>query len=695
MFSCDETYLLGVGHFSKVFRGTWQGQPAAVKKINLSAHYDSLEALRREGQIQVKLAHPNIVQLFMSKQQANVLYYVLELMEAADLCEMVYTYKIPLGPLACLRIAQDMVAGLDYLHAQGFLHRDIKPENILFNHRMEAKIADFGYAVEVSHVDTSELVGTKCYLAPEIALAAQMEGRKHYPYHPLTDIYALGLTLLFLVCRDNPYGKSVGEISFADIAAPRLYPIPKETPKILADVIAGCLRIYPECRLNAQGIIQLFAALLPEEQAKISHVNTLNYPMLYFASKNGRLDILEELMASDVLLPVMNDACNAERYAPLHLAAKGGHKDFCQHLLEKGADINLDGPGGDSALTLAAEKGYAEICTLLLEKGADIRKKNRHGIRAEYLWSVKARQNNPFTKLREDLVHLVQDDETLSSDRQKTLSELIYVHNPHLLAWPIQSEGDLENFINMAIMVNNKRELRNLMNHPQWPALSQTRTRRGFTILHFMAGSDRRTLEVDYEKINVNDSQNVQGWSPLHLAARAGHAAFCLRLLANGARLNLQDNEGYTALAWAAKNGHAEVCQLLLSAGADVTLKNKQGKTADALWSVGSQEENFFIPFCRGRALVQKKEKIQDLLNTKISKASMWTSGLSFFSYTGAISDLSQTIHQVEFAQGANRFQTEDELLIQVIDTWAKSARKDKVNFKEKLSQEVKVFMKR
>lgn len=43
-----------------------------------------------------------------------------------------------------------MIAGLEYLHSQGYAHRDMKPENVLFDEDFNLKLADFGFSTQLA-----------------------------------------------------------------------------------------------------------------------------------------------------------------------------------------------------------------------------------------------------------------------------------------------------------------------------------------------------------------------------------------------------------------------------------------------------------------------------------------------------------------------------------------------------------------
>ena len=134
------------------------------------------------------------------------------------------------------KIIQESLLGLEQAHNNNILHRDVKPGNIMFGDNGEAKLSDFGLAINY-HSDPSDILGYRPHQPLEV-----IEGN---PMNKLSDIYATGITLYRLLNNTNklPFNfKNKDEWLKAvkkDLFPPRIYleHIPEKVIKILNKAI--------------------------------------------------------------------------------------------------------------------------------------------------------------------------------------------------------------------------------------------------------------------------------------------------------------------------------------------------------------------------------------------------------------------------------------------------------------------------
>ena len=95
-----------------------------------------------------------------------------------------------------------------------------------------------------------------------------------------------------------------------------------------------------------------------------------------------------------------------------------------------------------------------------------------------------------------------------------------------------------------------------------------------------MLAAINNKLALAERLINLGADVNKAGWSPLHYAASKGHIAMMRLLIENHAYLDAESPNGTTPLMMAAHYGSPMATKLLLEEGADPRLKNKLGLTA-------------------------------------------------------------------------------------------------------------------
>lgn len=220
----------------------------ALKMIQRSAlEADALARLRNEAEIEARLQHPNIVQIFEAGEQDGRPYLALELVEGGSLRDRLAGRPQP--PKEAARLVEILARAVHHAHAYGIIHRDLKPGNVLLTPEGTPKVVDFGLAKNLSLTDSptrsGDILGTPGYMAPE-----QVTGRPEAVSH-LADVYALGVILYEMLTGRPPFqAANVIDILMlvrtVDPVAPgRLQP---GLPRDLETICMKCLEKEPRKR---------------------------------------------------------------------------------------------------------------------------------------------------------------------------------------------------------------------------------------------------------------------------------------------------------------------------------------------------------------------------------------------------------------------------------------------------------------
>jgi hypothetical protein len=190
---------IGAGGMGVVYRAMDVDlqREVALKRLRseFAASPAVLERFRREAQLQGKLNHPNITQLYSLVHTSDAFCIAMEFVDGVGLHRL-----MPMAWQDAAPVLLQVLDGIGYAHRQGVLHRDIKPENILIDRHGTAKVMDFGiaHAVGAQRLTREKaLVGTIEYIAPERIQGGHVDQR--------SDIYSIGLLLFELMTGRLPH----------------------------------------------------------------------------------------------------------------------------------------------------------------------------------------------------------------------------------------------------------------------------------------------------------------------------------------------------------------------------------------------------------------------------------------------------------------------------------------------------------
>ena len=175
------------------------------------------------------ITHPNIIKCIDFYEYEYQIFFVYEFIASGDLRKI--SKELKLFPQyytisTVLKLSMQMIEGTKELHKYGIIHRDIKTTNMVIDvesstdkkifmssgfdtdlsniNRATLKIIDFGLSRILGKYELSnDPYGSLCFKAPELI--------EHLPYDFKVDIWAIGITIFYLVYKELPYEKGSKE----------------------------------------------------------------------------------------------------------------------------------------------------------------------------------------------------------------------------------------------------------------------------------------------------------------------------------------------------------------------------------------------------------------------------------------------------------------------------------------------------
>lgn len=248
-----------------------------------------------------------------------------------------------------------------------------------------------------------------------------------------------------------------------------------------------------------------------------------------------------------------------------------GDEEVVRLLLDHGADPNLIGGSGRTALINASAGGNTAIMDLLISHGANPNLPQKDGSTA-LIWAIRYKQQEALRML---LAHGASCKVTTTGPLGRdALGWAASNGNVEILKLVLGCDGtgNLSAALAPAVAMNPDPEvIRTLIN-----AGADVKESAGGLLATTVRRGNLDIVRLLLSK-GLNPNEEIGGQTALMSAVLGGNSDIVSALIAAGAHLNAQDQQGQTALFKAVAWGKPNVLKQLLDAGADANLGDMSG----------------------------------------------------------------------------------------------------------------------
>ena len=183
--------LIGFGGSARVYKGTDPelDKIIAIKTLHTDQANDriAIGRLQKEARAMGRIKHENVVEVYRISIDPIPLI-AMEYVDGESLDQLI-TRDGMLSIDRFVRIAKQILQGVQAAHDLGWVHRDLKPANILLTHATDTivKITDFGLVRrnnDARLTRSDSVVGTPLYMSPEQIRDETLDAR--------SDLFSLG-----------------------------------------------------------------------------------------------------------------------------------------------------------------------------------------------------------------------------------------------------------------------------------------------------------------------------------------------------------------------------------------------------------------------------------------------------------------------------------------------------------------------
>lgn len=199
----------------------------------------------KEARNLARLNHPNIISVIDVFEENGTVYYAMPYLAGGSLLDYVKAHGT-LSETMAMKYVQQIANALKYMHeVQHICHYDVKPANILIDDNDNAVLIDFGISKNydsAGHETTTTPVGISEGYAPIEQYQQNVE-----EFSPVSDVYALGATLYFLLHGKRP-------VSAVHRASGTALLMSKQLSQGIKDVINNSMKVSKRDRAQSMDV---------------------------------------------------------------------------------------------------------------------------------------------------------------------------------------------------------------------------------------------------------------------------------------------------------------------------------------------------------------------------------------------------------------------------------------------------------
>ena len=253
----------------------------------------------KEARNLARLGHPNIIGVIDIFEENDTVYYVMPYLTGGSLEDYVKKHGT-LSELESMKYVRQIASALKYMHEeQHICHYDVKPANILLDKKGNAVLIDFGISKNYDangHETTTTPIGMSEGYAPIEQYQQNVE-----EFSPVSDVYALGATLYFLLHGKRPvsaiHRASGTELMISEQFSQEIKDIINSSMKVSKRERANSVDVFlKEVSFSEQSINSNVDSVVTDEETIIaSEEDEVPFEMLLKRAEEGDAEAQNEL----------------------------------------------------------------------------------------------------------------------------------------------------------------------------------------------------------------------------------------------------------------------------------------------------------------------------------------------------------------------------------------------------------------